>query len=147
MRHRVRSAKLGRRTDHQLSLRRNLVFALINEGKITTTIAKAKMVRPIIEKLITLAKKGNADETARARHLANAVSFFTSGQNKRIFETTKTKVDGKRVIVKTEKPRVVKRLFDEIAPTYATRPGGYTRIVKLGKRAGDAADMAVISLV
>ncbi|PCJ21208.1 MAG: 50S ribosomal protein L17 [Candidatus Cloacimonadota bacterium] len=147
MRHRVRSAKLGRRTDHQLSLRRNLVFALINEGKITTTLAKAKMVRPIIEKLITLAKKGNADETARARHLANAVSFFTSGQNKRIFVTTNAKVDGKRVKKTTEKPRVVKRLFDEIAPAYSTRPGGYTRIIKLGKRAGDAADMAVISLV
>jgi large subunit ribosomal protein L17 len=147
MRHRVRSAKLGRRTDHQLSLRRNLAFALINEGKITTTLAKAKMVRPIVEKLITLAKKGNADETAKARHLANAISFFTSGQNKRIFEVTKTKVDGKRVTTRTEKPRVVKRLFDELGPAYATRPGGYTRIIKLGKRAGDAADMAVISLV
>ena len=87
MRHRVRKSKLGRRPDHQLALRRNLVYSLLSsgDGKIRTTLAKAKLLRPVVERLITLAKRGNADEANRDRYVRNAISFFTSGQNKRNF--------------------------------------------------------------
>jgi large subunit ribosomal protein L17 len=141
MRHRVSKGKLGRRPDHQLALRRNLVFALLQHGQIRTTLAKAKMLRPIVEKLITLAKRGNADESRKYHYELNAISFFTSGQNKRVF--VKESKNAKAV----EQPRIVKKLFNEIAPAYETRPGGYTRINKLGRRLGDNAEMAIISLV
>jgi len=156
MRHRVRKCRLGRRPDHQLALRRNLAYALLDNGKIETTLAKAKMIRPIVEKLITLAKKGNANEGERQRFLSTAISFFSSGQNARKFEelTNKQRKERKKLkaagkeVPNIEKPRIVTRLFNEIAPAYADRPGGYTRIHKLGsRRLGDNAEMAVISLV
>jgi large subunit ribosomal protein L17 len=117
------------------------VHSLLTHGQIKTTLAKAKMIRPVVEKLITIAKKGNQDEQNKARYEANAISFFTNRQNKRIFEVVKK---GEKP---QERPRIVKRLFNEIAPTYETRNGGYTRIHKLGRRLGDNAEMALISLV
>jgi large subunit ribosomal protein L17 len=116
MRHRKRGRKLGRHRPHRKSLYANLTAELIQHGRIRTTLAKAKEVRPVAEQMITLGKRG--DLHARRQ----AVAFLR------------------------QKP-VVKSLFDDIAPRYAERPGGYTRIIKLGPRLGDAAEMAYIELV
>jgi large subunit ribosomal protein L17 len=116
MRHQKRGRKLGRDSAHRKSLYANLTAELIQHGRIRTTVAKAKEVRPIAEQMITLGKRG--DLHARRQ----AVAFLR------------------------QKP-IVKSLFDDIAPRYAERPGGYTRIIKLGPRLGDAAEMAYIELV
>ena len=116
MRHQKRGRKLGRDSAHRKSLYANLTAELIQHGRIRTTLAKAKEVRPVAEQMITLGKRG--DLHARRQ----AVAFLR------------------------QKP-VVKSLFDDIAPSYAERPGGYTRIIKLGPRLGDAAEMAYIELV
>jgi large subunit ribosomal protein L17 len=116
MRHQKRGRKLGRDSAHRKALYANLTAELIQHGRIRTTLAKAKEVRPVAEQMITLGKRG--DLHARRQ----AVAFLR------------------------QKP-VVKSLFDDVAPRYAERPGGYTRIVKLGPRLGDAAEMAYIELV
>ncbi len=108
--------KLGRTTDHRMSMLRGMVTYLLEKGSIETTVTRAKEVRSIAEKMITLGKSN----TLHAKR--QAMSFIT-------------------------KEDVVKKLFDEIAPKYAERQGGYTRIVRMGPRQGDAAEMAVISLV
>ncbi len=156
MRHGVRSAKLGRNHNHQIALRRNLAFALIQSGRITTTLAKAKMVQPVVEQLITAAKKGAVLEGMdRQRVIVNLTSFFTSGQNQRTFkEVSKAerkqrrqdRREGKKV-ASLVNLRPVEKLMQEIAPAYAERNGGYTRIQKLGNRLGDNAQMAILSLV
>lgn len=116
MRHRVRGRKLGRPTPHRRALLRNLCTSLLEHERITTTVQKAKEVRPLAEKLITLGKK----ETLHARR--RAARFLL-------------------------KAAVVKKLFDTIAARYADRSGGYTRIIKLGYRSGDGAELAVIELL
>ena len=108
--------KLERPTDQRLAMLRALVTFLLENGKIETTVARAKEVRAMAEKMITLGK-GNTLHTRRQVH-----AFVT-------------------------KEAVVKKLFDEIAPKYAERNGGYTRIIKTGPRRGDAAEMAIIELV
>lgn len=108
--------KLGRETDHRLAMLRNLVTSLLRNGKIETTVQKAKETRRMAEKMITLGKRG--DLHARRQVLAY------------VYDET-----------------VVKQLFEEIAPKYAERNGGYTRILKLGHRKGDGAEMAIIELV
>src|SRR5206468_9086006 len=108
MRHRKAGRKLGRNASHRLALKRNLARALFEHERIITTVPKAKALRPFVEKLITLAKKG----TLHHRRLA---------------------------ISRLHDAEVVKRLFDEIAPRYKDRPGGYTRIIKRAeRRLGDA---------
>ena len=116
MRHRVGGRKLQRTSSHRAALFRNMAAALIKHEQITTTLAKAKELRPYTEKLITLAKKGGLSN----RRLAHA---------RMLDETQLTK------------------LFDTIAPRYADRNGGYTRIIKAGIRASDAASIAIIELV
>jgi len=140
MRHRIAGFKLGRDTEHRRALWRNLAVALFTHGQITTTIPKAKSVKPFVEKLITAARKG--DLASRRRVIAQLQDriLVKSEDDESV---TRNKygevVDG---------PRVVKKLFDEIAPRYATRPGGYTRIVRLGKhRIGDGSDLCVLQLV
>ena len=124
MRHRVAGRRLNRSSGHRKALRRNLITELFRHERIRTTQAKASAVRGAAEKLITSAKRSNAvgDEAkiVHARRLAkNSLSD----------------------------PEMVKKLFDEIAPRYTDRPGGYTRILKLGPRAGDAAEMVLLELV
>jgi len=114
--HRVAGRKLGRPTDHRLALFRNLVTDLLRYEKIITTEAKAKEVRGMAERVITLGKRG--DLHARRQ----ALRF----------------VYDKKVVVK---------VFDDLAPRYEGRPGGYSRIVKLGPRQGDGAHMAQLELV
>ena len=121
MRHRIAGRILGRDAGHRKALFRNLVRELYIHGRITTTEAKARAIRADAEKLITKAKKG-AEGIARVNASRQLVAYLND---------------------KT----VTKKVFDEIAPRYATRNGGYTRIIKLGKRQGDAADMAIIELV
>ena len=116
MRHQRSGRKLGRDSAHRKALYSNLVGALIEHGRIRTTEAKAKAVKPYAEKLITLGKRG--DLHARRQALAALRSND-----------------------------VVHRLFAEVAPRFTDRPGGYTRIVKLGPRQGDAADMVYLELV
>ncbi|HEY7379782.1 MAG TPA: 50S ribosomal protein L17 [Gaiella sp.] len=116
MRHAKSGKKLGRDASHRRALYANLAGALITHGRIETTEAKAKAVRPYAEKLITLGKRG--DLHARRQAMAELRSND-----------------------------VVHRLFSEVAPRFAERDGGYTRIVKLGPRFGDAADMAYLELV
>ncbi|MBR4893455.1 MAG: 50S ribosomal protein L17 [Clostridia bacterium] len=108
--------KLGRTTDHRMAMLRNLVTSLLENGKISTTVTRAKEVRCLAEKMITLGKK-NTLHTRR-----QALSFIT-------------------------KEDVVTKLFSEIAPKYAERNGGYTRILKTAPRKGDGAEMAILELV
>jgi large subunit ribosomal protein L17 len=135
MRHRDAGTNLNLSVDHRRALRRNLVSALLQHGKIETTEAKAKAVRGQAEKLITLAKRGldgaQQDPTrgVHARRLA-ASRLNRWGQD----------TDGKQV-------DVLEKLFEEIAPRFKDRPGGYTRIYKLGPRHGDAAPMVVLALL
>ena len=135
MRHRVAGKKLNRSMGHRNALRRNLVSALLHHERIMTTEAKAKAVRGQVEKLITLAKKGlQAEEEApekgvHARRLAAGRMYRWA-----------TDPDGTRV-------DLLKKLFEEIAPRYMERAGGYTRIYKMGPRKGDAAPMVLLELV
>ena len=108
--------KLGRTSDHRIAMLRGLVTFLLEHGQIVTTVTRAKEVRAVAEKYITVAKKN--DLTAKRQ----AMAFIT-------------------------KETVVKKLFDEIAPQYAERNGGYTRIIRTGPRRGDAAEMAILELV
>lgn len=139
MRHRKYGRRLNRSSAHRTALRRNLVADLICHEQIVTTEAKARTTRSAAEKMITLAKRGLARKDSNpageihARRLAAA----------RLPET--------RVVEDKdgyfEEINVVKKLFDEVAPRYEDRPGGYTRLVKIGKRPGDNAEMAVLMLV
>lgn len=122
MRHRVAGSKLGRTSDQRKALFRNLIRELYIHERITTTEAKARAVRADAEKLITKAKRGLADGGNRL-HAQRQVVAYLNDQT------------------------VAKKVFDEIAPRYTDRPGGYTRLLKIGKRMGDAADMAILELV
>ena len=148
MRHLVAHRKLGRTSAHRKSLLRNLCTSLILEERIETTVQKAKELRPYAEKAITLGKRANTAEkpadVVHARRIAS--TFFHSGnrtgQNRR--------PDGGYHRPRPERTAgvaAVDKLFDELAKRYEERPGGYTRIIKLGPRKGDGAEMAIIELV
>ena len=139
MRHRIHGRRLGRSSAHRNALRKNLVADLICLEQIVTTEAKARTIRPAAEKMITLAKRGLAkgqsdpSREVHARRLAAA----------RLPKTRIIEDDSGYF----EEVKVVQKLFEDIAPRYAGRPGGYTRMVKIGKRPGDNAEMAVLMLV
>lgn len=116
MRHRVAGRKLQRTSSHRTAMFRNMAAALIKHEQIMTTLAKAREMRPYVEKLVTLAKHGGLSN----RRLAHA-----------------------RLLDETQ----LRKLFDVLAPRYGGRPGGYTRVIKAGIRASDAADMAIIEFV
>lgn len=116
MRHRVQGRKLGRTSAHRKALFRNQLTALFTHERIITTVHKAKELRPIAERMVTLAGTG----TLAAR---------------------------RRVATMVADKEIAKRLFDEIAPRFADRPGGYTRIMRLGRRRGDNAELAIIEFV
>jgi large subunit ribosomal protein L17 len=116
MRHKVGGRKLQRTSAHRLALFRNMAAALIKHEQITTTVAKAKELRPYVEKLVTLAKKGGLSN----RRLAHA-----------------RLLDDAQLV----------KLFDVIGPRYASRAGGYTRVIKAGIRVSDASPMAIIEFV
>ncbi|NOH02107.1 MAG: 50S ribosomal protein L17 [Chloroflexi bacterium] len=123
MRHSVAGYKLGRTKSARIALRRNLIKQFFTNERIQTTKAKAAAIRGDAERLITLAKNsadGSAEQKVHARRLAAS----KLGDN-----------------------QLIKRLFDEIAPRFASRNGGYTRVTKLGPRLGDSAEMVVLELV
>src|SRR5262245_6415001 len=125
MRHRTSHRKLGRVTEHRISMLRNQATALIRHERIETTVPRAKELRPFVERIITIAKRGIAggDENGKALH-------------------------ARRLVLRDLQDReVVGKLFETIAPRFETRPGGYTRILKLGYRRGDSAEVAQIELV
>lgn len=119
MRHRVAHRKLGRVTPHRIALLRNLSVALFERERIRTTLMKAKELRPFAEKLITLARR-EGDERLHARRLAAR---------------------------DIKDPAVLKKLFDDLGARFAARKGGYTRILRLGSRQGDGAEMAIVELI
>jgi large subunit ribosomal protein L17 len=148
MRHLKRNAKLGRKGEHRNAMLANLVCSLIKAWKggkcVTTTLAKAKAARPVAEKLVTLGKKGSIHHRrlAAARLKQQARTHFKGRLQ------GKNPVPGKELREAwRENEDVVRILFDEIAPEFKERPGGYTRIVKLHRRRGDAAEMAMLEWV
>ncbi len=112
----TKGPRLGGSPSHQRKMLANLAASLIEEERITTTAARAKQLRPYVEKMVTKARRGDL----HARRL---------------------------VLRKIQDAEVVTKLFDDVGPRYADRPGGYTRIVKLGPRRGDGAEMAIIEFV
>jgi large subunit ribosomal protein L17 len=123
MRHKVSGKKLSRGKDQRKALRRLMVNQLFMHERIRTTRAKAQAIRGQAERLITLAKKGNSAEEAQMVH-ARRLAAARMGD-----------------------PEIVKKLFDDIAPRFEDRPGGYTRILKLGPRKGDSSEMVLIELI
>lgn len=123
MRHRVAGRILGRSSAHRRALRRNMISQLFTHGQIETTEAKARAIRPAAEKLITLAKRGLHKDVAGQVHARRLAAARLNGKD------------------------VISKLFDEIAPKYEERPGGYTRMIKIGRRRGDNAEMALVELV
>lgn len=151
MRHLKAHRKLGRTTEHRISLLRNLATSLINarDERIVTTLPKAKELRPFVERAITLSRKAREvsgdDSTAGALHLRRqAAAFFHAGNIQRGALTGKR---GHIPMPRTAGVAALSRLFDELGERYKDRPGGYTRILKLGRRAGDNAELAIIELV
>jgi large subunit ribosomal protein L17 len=150
MRHLKAHRKLGRTTEHRISLLRNLATSLINsrEERIVTTLPKAKELRPFVERAITLSRKAQEmgdDSVAGALHLRRqAAAFFHSGNIQRASLTGKR---GQIPMPRTAGVAALRRLFDDLGERYKDRPGGYTRILKLGRRAGDNAELAIIELV
>jgi large subunit ribosomal protein L17 len=125
MRHRVSHRKLGRVTEHRMAMLRNQAEALIKHERIETTIPKAKELRPFVERIISIAKRGLAAGDADGKSL-----------------------HARRMVLRDIPNRdVVAKLFDTIAPRYEARPGGYTRILRVGFRKGDSAEVAQIELV
>ncbi|MFN3413880.1 MAG: 50S ribosomal protein L17 [Thermoanaerobaculum sp.] len=116
MRHNRAGRKLGRVSEHRRALFRNQLLSLIKHERIITTLPKAKELRPIAERMVTLGRKNSV-------HARRLVNRWVSDRD------------------------LIKKLFSEIAPRFATRPGGYTRIVKLGPRKGDGAELAILEFV
>jgi large subunit ribosomal protein L17 len=151
MRHQKAHRKLGRTTEHRLSMLRNLATSLINsrEERVVTTLPKAKELRPFIEKAITLSKKAytlNAEDSGpqRLHYRRLAAAYFHSGNQ------NQSAIFGRRGAERPERTAGVaalKRLFEELGERYKDRPGGYTRIIKMGRRVGDNAEIAYIELV
>src|SRR5688572_18129564 len=125
MRHRVAHRKLGRVTEHRISMLRNQATALLKHEHLTTTVPKAKELRPFVERLITVAKRGLAAGEANGRVLT-----------------------ARRLVMHdVQDQEVVSKLFDTIAPRFASRQGGYTRLLRIGFRRGDSAEVAQVELV
>jgi large subunit ribosomal protein L17 len=145
MRHRVAHRKLGRKTEHRLALLRNLCTSLITHERLITTLPKAKELRPFAERAITLGKRAlTAEAPEGALHNRRlAAAFFFTGNNNRIPDGGYKRPQPAR----TAGVAALDKLFDELASRFAERPGGYTRILKLGTRRGDGAEMALIELL
>jgi large subunit ribosomal protein L17 len=125
MRHRVAHRKLGRVTEHRIAMLRNQATALLRHEHLMTTVPKAKELRPFVERIITVAKRGLASGEGNGRVLT-----------------------ARRLVMQDLQDReVVTKLFDAIAPRFASRPGGYTRLLRIGFRKGDSAEMAQVELV
>jgi large subunit ribosomal protein L17 len=140
MRHLKRTAKLGRQFEHRNAMLANLVCSLIKHKRVTTTLAKAKAARSVAEKMMTLGKSGSlhSRRLAAGRLRQHSRSHF-KGTPKRKGATART--------AWRENEDVVHILFDQLAPLFKERSGGYTRIIKLSERQGDAAQRAILEWV
>ena len=125
MRHRVAYRKLGRVTEHRIAMLRNQASALIEHERIETTVPRAKELRPFVERIISIAKRSLDAPQGSARAVTAR----------------------RRVAADIADREVVSKLFETIAPRYTERPGGYTRLLRLGHRRGDAADLATVELI
>lgn len=145
MRHRVAHRKLGRKTEHRLALLRNLCTSLITHERLITTLPKAKELRPFAERAITLGKRAlAADAPESALHSRRlAAAYFFVGNASRVPDGGYKRPQAPR----TAGVAALDKLFDEVASRFVERPGGYTRILKLGTRRGDGAEMALIELL
>jgi large subunit ribosomal protein L17 len=150
MRHLKAHRKLGRTTEHRISMLRNLATSLINsrDDRIVTTLPKAKELRPFVEKAITLSRRavtleGDTAEVGGLHLRRQAASFFHAGNHGRATTTRR----GQTPPPRTAGVAAIRRLFGELGERFKERPGGYTRIIKLGRRTGDGAELAIIELV
>lgn len=123
MRHKIAGKRLSRDKDQRIALRKTMIKQLFDHERIKTTRAKAEMIRPQAEKLITLAKKGNLVEGADNVHMRRLA------------------------VARLGDKEIVKKLFEDIAPRFESREGGYTRMIKMGPRYGDSAEMVILELV
>lgn len=151
MRHLKAHRKLGRTSEHRNSLLRNLATSLINsrDDRIVTTLPKAKELRPFVERAITLSRRARqlsaADAAVGALHLRRqAAGFFHQGNEQRAATAGRR---GQLPLPRTAGVAALRRLFGELGERYKDRDGGYTRILKLGRRVGDNAELAIIELV
>lgn len=169
MRHRKAGFKLGRTTAHRASTLRNIAAGLFEHGQITTTLPRAKAVQPFVEKIVTLAKRGDihsrrlvAAKLGRDRKAFHWLSVADPKDEterdsvKRVRERAEaffpvpddSTIERNRYGEFRKAPRLVKHIFENVAPRYKDRPGGYTRIVKLGRRRiGDGGELCVIQFV
>ena len=145
MRHRVAHRKLGRTSEHRQALLRNLCTSLIVHERVITTLPKAKELRPFAERAITLGKRAlTADAPEKALHMRRqAATYFFTGNANRIPDGGYKRPQAPR----TAGVAALDKLFDDLATRFADRPGGYTRILKLGARKGDGTEMALIELI
>ena len=135
MRHRVAHRKLGRVTEHRLAMLRNQATALLRHEHLTTTVPRAKELRPFVERLITIAKRGVAgSRKSPSPGAAGAANGHLLTARRLVMHDLQ---DGE----------VVGKLFDTIAPRFASRPGGYTRLLRVGYRRGDSAEIAYVELI
>ena len=125
MRHNVAYRKLGRVTEHRISMLRNQATALIRHERIQTTVARGKELRPFVERIISIAKRSLTAPAGSIHHVTAR----------------------RRVAADLADREIVSKLFETIAPRYADRPGGYTRLLRLGHRRGDAAEVAEVELI
>ncbi|HWD40225.1 MAG TPA: 50S ribosomal protein L17 [Fimbriimonas sp.] len=149
MRHKVDHRKLGLPTDQRMHLLTNLQRQFIRHGYVRTTLGRAKETQRLVEKLITLTK---AENDLEARRRARRVLVGHSSSSKKPEKALIGKTEGEKVQILANRSLIngedlVKHLFDVIGPRYKNRPGGYTRITKIGPRRGDAAPSAVLELV
>ena len=151
MRHLKAHRKLGRSSEHRVSMLRNLATSLINarDERIITTLPKAKELRPFVERVITLSRRaasleGNGSEAAIVHLRRQAAAYFHAGNYQRAENTGRR---GTTRPPRTAGVAAVRRLFDELGERFKDRPGGYTRIIKMGHRVGDGAQLAIIELL
>ena len=164
MRHRKAGRRLGRDTGHRSALYRNLMTELFRHERIKTTEAKARAVRPLAERLVTKARKGRPErvvELARQRDVKTLSAWFNPRRAEQLIALADQEEEDalaqmaaevalharRQVLAQLTDKDIANKLVDEIAPRFEERPGGYTRMFKLGMREGDAAKMALLELV
>ncbi len=142
MRHMCKKHTLGKAKDQREALLRSLATELFTHGEIKTTMARAKALKPYVEGIISLAKKGNLHARRQAaRYIYDKkIENFVDVKTK---EAVETPAEGQKVVAQT----VLRKLFNQIGTKYSSRQGGYTRIYRLPPRRGDASEMALIQLV
>ncbi len=158
MRHRIHGKQLNRKTEHRISMLRNLAAGLFEHGQIETTMPKAKAVQPFVEKLITLAKRGDFHSRRLLESKLNDRRIHVWVADPAVPDARKTndffdlpaesEIEFNRYGAVRKAPRLVQHLMATVAPLFKDRDGGYTRIIKLGRhRLGDGADLVLLQLV